>query len=66
MGERVGECVTLQRRGGGRRSRSAITRVGGKISSNERESEEGREEGGREGRLDDSLIAKVRAERRRQ
>lgn len=26
----------------------------------------GREEGGREGRLDDSLIAKVRAERRRQ
>lgn len=65
MGERVGECVTLQRRGGGRRSRSAITRVGGKISSNERESEEGRE-GGREGRLDDSLIAKVRAERRRQ
>lgn len=65
MGERVGECVTLQRRGGGRRSRSAITRVGGKISSNERESEAGRE-GGREGRLDDSLIAKVRAERRRQ
>lgn len=61
----MGECVTLQRRGGGRRSRSAITRVGGKISSNERESEEGRE-GGREGRLDDSLIAKVRAERRRQ
>lgn len=49
MGERVGECVTLQRRGGGRRSRSAITRVGGKISSNERESEEGREGGGREG-----------------
>lgn len=49
VGERVGECVTLQRRGGGRRSRSAITRVGGKISSNERESEAGREEGGRKG-----------------
>ncbi len=56
-GKRVGECVRLERRGGGRRSQSAVKRVGGEISSNEREGL---------GEVDDSLVVKVRAGEKRE
>lgn len=45
-GGNVWVSAKLERRGEGRRSRSAVKSVGGKIRSNERQSENGKGEGG--------------------